>query len=127
MKADTLLDALLDDISGPLVDETSEHFDVIAAALRRPDVVAFLDRQLARATAPPRLRTGPPDRQRIIARAVVQRAEIEQIFTDIASWNDNSTARQQGAEAIDPDPDGSLRRLADGLDRMLAAEIVPGA
>lgn len=71
-----------------------------------------------------KLRTGPPDRQRIIARAIVQRAEIEQIFVDIDSWNKNSTARKNGADAIDPDPDGKLRRMADGLDRMIAAEIV---
>ena len=50
------------------------------------------------------------------------RAEIEMIFTTAASWNDNSKARQQGAAPIDPDPDGQMRRIADGLDRTLAAE-----
>lgn len=65
-------------------------------------------------------------RSRILQRAMKQRVEIEQIFTDIASWNDNSTARKNGAEPIDPDPDGALRRMADGLDRMLSSEASRG-
>ncbi len=56
----------------------------------------------------------------IIRRAMKLRVEIEQIFTDAASWNDN--ARQPGDEPIDADPDGKLRRIADGLDRMLERE-----
>jgi hypothetical protein len=48
--------------------------------------------------------------------------EIEQIFIDCASWNDNSKARKAGAEAINPDPDGQMRRVADGLDKFIAAE-----
>lgn len=62
------------------------------------------------------------ERDRIIRRAKRLRADIEQIFTDCASWNDYSTARKNGAEAINCDPGGELRRLADGLDRMLAEE-----
>ncbi len=58
----------------------------------------------------------------MVANARGLRAEIQQIFTDIASWNDNSRARKEGAAAIDPDPDGQLRRMADGLDKFLAAE-----
>jgi hypothetical protein len=52
-RAQQLLDRLLDDISGPLVDETREHFDVIACALRRPDVMAFIQRELAEPGTPP--------------------------------------------------------------------------
>lgn len=59
-------------------------------------------------------------RQRLTERAMKLRADIEQIFIDCASWNDN--ARKPGEALIDPDPDGKLRRMADGLDRMLSAE-----
>lgn len=64
------------------------------------------------------------ERQRLllVARARKLRADIEQIFTDAASWNDNSRARKNGAAPINPDPDGSLRRMAEGLDKTLAAE-----
>ena len=55
---------------------------------------------------------------RIIARAKRLKAEIEQIFTDAAWWNDNG--RHPHEDQIDPDPDGLLRRLVDGIDRMLA-------
>ncbi len=61
-----------------------------------------------------------PERARLVARALVERADIEQIFTDIAYWNDN--VRKPREAPIDPDPGGILRRLADGLDRMLADE-----
>lgn len=59
-------------------------------------------------------------RQRLIDRAMHIRVEIEQIFIDCASWNDN--ARKPDEELIDSDADGKLRRMADGLDRMLVAE-----
>lgn len=49
-------------------------------------------------------------------------AEIDQIFTDAASWNDNSEARKNGAPPIDPDPDGQLRKIREGLVGVLAAE-----
>lgn len=61
----------------------------------------------------------------IIRSARELRASIEQIFIDCASWNEHSTARKGGAESIDPDPDGRLRRIADGLDVMLAKEAPP--
>ena len=48
------------------------------------------------------------------------RAEIDQIFTDAAVWNDFSDARRVGYAPINPDPDGQLRRIADGIDRILA-------
>ena len=61
------------------------------------------------------------ERARIIAEARRIRAEIEQLFTDAVSWNDN--VRRPGELPIDPDdPVGQLRHIADGLDRMLAAE-----
>lgn len=50
------------------------------------------------------------------------RAEVEQIFKDAASWNDNSTARKNGAPPIDVDPDGALRRILAGLDKCLGNE-----
>ena len=59
-------------------------------------------------------------RQQIINRALKLRVAIQQIFTDCASWNDN--ARKASEEPIDPDPDGQLRRIADGLDASLTAE-----
>ena len=61
-------------------------------------------------------------RARLIRRARALRAEIEQVFTDCASWNDNH--RKPGEPPIDADPDGSLRRMADALDRLLAMEEV---
>lgn len=61
-----------------------------------------------------------PERQRIVARAMTLRADIEQIFIDCASWNDN--ARKPDEETIDCDPDGKLRRIADGLDLFLVTE-----
>lgn len=59
-------------------------------------------------------------RARILARARVLLEDIEQIFTDCDSWNDN--ARPPGEPRVDPDPGGMLRRTADGLYRMLSAE-----
>jgi hypothetical protein len=59
-------------------------------------------------------------RQDIVSRAMKLRVEIEQIFTDCASWNAN--ARKPDEPLIDCDPDGELRRVADQLDRLLAAE-----
>jgi hypothetical protein len=45
------------------------------------------------------------------------RSDIEQIFIDVESWNDNSIARKNGAERIDPDPGGEMRRWALALDK----------
>lgn len=56
----------------------------------------------------------------ILNRAMRLRVDIEQIFIDTAHWNVH--ARPACDERIDPDPDGKLRRMADGLDRMLATE-----
>ena len=60
------------------------------------------------------------ERSSIIARAVAMRAEIQQLFDDAAHWN-RVHAPWKG-KPIDPDPDGQLRRIADGIDRMLARE-----
>ena len=62
------------------------------------------------------------ERADIIRRARMLLAEIEQVFVDVASWNDNAQARKEGCDPIDPDPDGELGRMRDGLMRLLAAE-----
>lgn len=59
-------------------------------------------------------------RARLVERARVLRGEIEQVFTDVAHWNDE--VRKADEAPIDPDPDGRLRRMADGLDRLLEDE-----
>lgn len=48
--------------------------------------------------------------------------EIEQIFTDAEAWNEYSTARKNGADPIDPDPCGVLRRMATELKTILDAD-----
>jgi hypothetical protein len=63
-----------------------------------------------------------PERERILNNARKLRAHIEQIFVDAASWNEHSTARKNGADAINPDPFGEMRRLADAIDKMLAED-----
>lgn len=67
-----------------------------------------------------------PTRADILARARALRQEIAEIFADYQHWNDNSPSRAEGAEPIDPDPDGQLRRIAEGLDRMLEREDARG-
>lgn len=57
------------------------------------------------------------ERRRLIARAVRLRAEIQQTFTDAASWNDN--VRKPDEEPINPDPFGEMRRLLAAIDTML--------
>ena len=59
-------------------------------------------------------------REQLVATAGQLRREIARLFADAKAWNDYARAR--GVPLIDPDPDGALRRMADGLDRMLAAE-----
>ncbi len=60
------------------------------------------------------------ERAALIARAVAQRAEIQQFFDDVARWNQRNVPWK--GKPIDPDPDGQLQRLADSIDRMLANE-----
>lgn len=64
------------------------------------------------------------ERDRIVGNAKRTRAKIEELFVDAAYWNEH--VRQPTEEPIDPDPDGVLRRLADGLDRMLADDTGEG-
>ena len=54
----------------------------------------------------------------IVKRAQKLRAEIAQAFYDAERWN----KLHPQEEAINPDPDGELKRLAEGLDAMLAIE-----
>ena len=56
-----------------------------------------------------------------------QISEIEQYFVDVASWNENSVARlYEGAAPVEPDPDGQMTKMLDGLRAMLARERVIG-
>lgn len=59
-------------------------------------------------------------RRMIVHRAKRLRAKILQTFTDCASWNDN--VRKPDEPPINCDPDGSMRRAIEGLDRMLETE-----
>lgn len=64
----------------------------------------------------------PKRREQIVADVRRFHAEITQYFADVASWNDNSRARKEGAEPIDPDPDGEVGRILAGLTAFLAEE-----
>ncbi|MGE3889441.1 MAG: hypothetical protein AB7H81_23670 [Vicinamibacterales bacterium] len=59
-------------------------------------------------------------REAIVANASRLRREIDETFNDAAHWN----RTHPGEAPIDPDPDGQLRRIAEGLDRFLAREAV---
>jgi hypothetical protein len=52
----------------------------------------------------------------LLGRATIMRKEITQIFDDTDHWN----STHPNEEPINPDPDGSLQRLAAGIDKMLA-------
>lgn len=54
----------------------------------------------------------------LIARARALRSEIKQIFADAEHWNRMHTRQVP----IDPDPDGELRRILNGLERTLSGE-----
>lgn len=62
------------------------------------------------------------ERERIIENARRTRAKIEDQFREAARWN----ACHPEEEPIDVDPDGALRKLRDGLDRMLADDTGSG-
>ena len=81
---------------------------------------------MTKLTADPTGGTPEQERRRIIRSARRQLKEIEQYFVDIASWNDNSVARKNGAEPIDPDPDGHMGRMANALREMLAIDAAEG-
>lgn len=58
----------------------------------------------------------------IAARAREIRLSILQIFADAEHWNRFNVPWK--GPAIDPDPNGQLKRMVDVIDRMLAAEQV---
>ena len=60
---------------------------------------------------------GKNKRADIMARARKLRAEIAQTFAEAAHWNSINVPHK--GHAIDPDPDGELRRIADIIDKML--------
>ncbi len=61
-----------------------------------------------------------PTRQSLIGRVKKLKAEIEQIFIDAAHWNEN--VRSADESPIDPDPDGQLKKILDGINRTLEKE-----
>ena len=63
---------------------------------------------------------GDDSRAAIIARARTLRERIAQTFADAEHWNRVNVPSR--GPAIDPDPDGQLKRIADCVDRMLAKE-----
>ena len=54
----------------------------------------------------------------ILANFRLLRADVEQIFRDADHWN----RTHPDEDPIDPDPDGTLRQLADEIDALLLAE-----
>ena len=54
----------------------------------------------------------------IVANFRRMRADIERIFLDVDHWN----CTHPDEEPIDPDPDGTLRQMADEIDTLLLAE-----
>jgi len=60
-----------------------------------------------------------PDAVRIFAEARRQRAEIKQYFNDVSHWN-NTRGKTEGI--IDPDPDGSMRKIEKAIDDLLEQE-----
>ncbi len=63
---------------------------------------------------------GDDSRADIVARARDLRGRIAQVFSEAEHWNRVNVPWK--GPAIDPDPDGTLKRIADRLDRMLAKE-----
>lgn len=59
-------------------------------------------------------------RAQLIGRAKDLKAEIEQYFND--ADHRNTAVRKPDEEAIDPDPNGELRTLLNGINGMLAEE-----
>jgi hypothetical protein len=56
-------------------------------------------------------------RRALLARARRIRADVQAIFDDAAYWNEH--VRPPGEAPIDPDPEGDMRLILDGIDRML--------
>jgi len=59
-------------------------------------------------------------RGEVVAEALRIKAEIEQLFTDAAHWNDN--VRKPGEREIEADPDGSLAKTRAELELFLKVE-----
>ena len=59
----------------------------------------------------------------LIARARKIRADIAQLFAEAGHWNRVNVPWK--GPAINPDPDGQLKRLAVGLDQLLVVERKP--
>ena len=57
----------------------------------------------------------------ILANFRLLRADLEQTFRDVGHWNRTHPVE----DPIDPDPDGTLRQLADEIDALLLAEQTP--
>jgi hypothetical protein len=64
----------------------------------------------------------PEHRARIVRCMELKRDDVRQIFIDVEHWN----AQHPHEQPIDPDPDGALRRLLDGLEFSLACEASKG-
>ena len=63
------------------------------------------------------------ERQRLINEAARILGNINQIFIDVAYWNNNTRVRLYPNEKpIDPDPDGQLARFKTGFEKMLLRE-----
>lgn len=68
---------------------------------------------------------GSKPREQIIADIRRTRDEMQQIFSDVDSWNENSESRKRGAAAItydDVDPGGWMRRQIEIYNGVLAEE-----
>lgn len=63
-------------------------------------------------------------RESLVARAKYLKSEIEQIFLDAEHWN--NAVRKPHEELIDPDPQGELKQLLNGLNVMLAGGSAAG-
>ena len=59
-------------------------------------------------------------REQLITRTRKIKSEIEQIFIDAAHWNEN--VRKPRQVPIDPDPDGKLALILEGLNKTLKTE-----
>lgn len=60
-------------------------------------------------------------RAELVEKVLSARQEIEQIFIDVAHWND--TVRKPNEAPVDPDPNGDLRDLANFYDRILKNDV----
>lgn len=67
------------------------------------------------------------ERQRLINETARIIGNINQYFTDVAYWNDNTRLRLYPDDPpIDPDPDGQMARWKRGLEESLKHEALLG-